>query len=337
MGEKKQVLRTEPVKQYLIQCSMKAGSEQVRLMEEMELCRKFGVSRGTVRQAIDETIRLGYATRLPKRRGLFSLPGTSYVQEKSRMIALLYCNQDFFVLPRWDMPMISSFLDELSLSNFNVCISRMNEITQENLLSLEMDALVWFRPPEVHAPLIHRLIEQGYPIVAVPYLYSESFDIDPDHYLYVDYLGAAKKRAEVFAGNNCRRFLICGGSDPSIQLLEEELRKNPQTEKVVRTEGGNSSLRTILLKENIDAIFSFGGIDVYQTVFQAVRSLPEARKVLIQIDPGFLEDSLIETNPDLYIVTGDFSRLFIDRARDLGKKAALRLKKILKNKEEKKR
>ena len=122
-----------------------------------------------------------------------------------------------------------------------------------------------------------------------------------------------------------------------IQLLEEELRKNPQTEKVVRTEGGNSSLRTILLKENIDAIFSFGGIDVYQTVFQAVRSLPEARKVLIQIDPGFLEDSLIEKNPDLYIVTGDFSRLFIDRARDLGKKAALRLKKILKNKEEKKR
>ena len=45
MGEKKQILRTEPVKQFLIQSAIKAGKEQLRLMEEMELCRKFGVSR----------------------------------------------------------------------------------------------------------------------------------------------------------------------------------------------------------------------------------------------------------------------------------------------------
>ena len=336
MGEKKQILRTEPIKQYLIQCSMKAGSEQVRLMEEMELCSKVGVSRGTVRQAIEETIRLGYATRLPKRRGLFSLPGTSYVPKKIRMIALLYYNQDFFVLPRWDMPMISCFLDELSLSNFNVCIPRMNEITRENLLSLEMDALVWFRPPEVHAPMISNLIGEGYPIVAVPFFYTDAFHDDSESYLFVDYQGAAGKRAELLSQNHCRRLLICGGSSPSIILLEKEFRKTPLAENVFISDGTPSSLRTILLKENIDAIFSFGGIDIYQTVFQAVRSLPEPRKVLIQIDPGFLEDSLIKKNPDLYIVTGDFSRLLIDRVREVGKKAALRLKKILKNKEEKK-
>ena len=175
MGEKKQILRTEPVKQFLIQSAIKAGKEQLRLMEEMELCRKFGVSRGTVRQAIEETIRLGYTTRLPKRRGLFSVPGNSRISEKSRMIALLYGCQDFFVVPQWDMAMISGFLDELSLSdNSNVCIPRMNKITQETLLSLEMDALAWFHPPEEYAPLIRNLIGQGYPIVAVPFLYSDA-------------------------------------------------------------------------------------------------------------------------------------------------------------------
>ena len=83
MGEKKQILRTEPVKQFLIQSAIKAGKEQLRLMEEMELCRKFGVSRGTVRQAIEETIRLGYTTRLPKRRGLFRFPETAAFRKRA--------------------------------------------------------------------------------------------------------------------------------------------------------------------------------------------------------------------------------------------------------------
>lgn len=333
MGEKKQVLRTEPVKQYLIQCSMKAGSEQVRLMEEMELCRKFGVSRGTVRQAIEETIRLGYATRLPKRRGLFSLPGNSRIPEKCRMIALLYDNQTFFVLTRHDAAMVSAFFEELTQYPCNFCVPRMNEFTEESILGLEMDGLVWFHPPKENAPLIRQLIGRGYPIVAVPFFYSDSFDTDPDHYLYVDYLGAAKKRAEVFAWNNCRNLLICGGSSPSIILLEKEFRKTPLAENVFISDGTPSSLQTILRNENIDAIFSFGGIDIYQTVFQVVRSLPDPRKILIQIDPGFLEDSLIKKNPDLHIVNGDFTDLHIARARDVGKEAALRLKKILKNKE----
>ena len=167
----------------------------------------------------------------------------------------------------------------------------------------------------------------------MPFFYSDSFDTDPDHYLYVDYLGAAKKRAEVFAWNNCRNLLICGGSSPSIILLEKEFRKTPLAENVFISDGTPSSLQTILRNENIDAIFSFGGIDIYQTVFQVVRSLPDPRKILIQIDPGFLEDSLIKKNPDLHIVNGDFTDLHIARARDVGKEAALRLKKILKNKE----
>ncbi len=334
MGEKKQILRTEPVKQFLIQSAIKAGKEQLRLMEEMELCRKFGVSRGTVRQAIEETIRLGYTTRLPKRRGLFSVPGNSRISEKSRMIALLYGCQDFFVVPQWDMAMISGFLDELSLfDNSNVCIPRMNKITQETLLSLEMDALAWFHPPEEYAPLIRNLIGQGYPIVAVPFLYSDAYHEDSEHYIFVEYQGAARKRAELLAQNHCRNLLICGGSPLSIRLLEKEFRKTPLAENVFTSDGPLSSLQTILRNETIDAIFSFGGISLYQTVIQAVRALPDPRKILIQIDPGIPERSLINQNPDLRILTGDLDSLICSRARDVGTKTALRLKDILKKRE----
>ena len=149
----------------------------------------------------------------------------------------------------------------------------------------------------------------------------------------MEYQGAARKRAELLAQTHCRNLLICGGSPLSTRLLEKEFRKTPLAENVFTSDGPLSSLQTILRNETIDAIFSFGGISLYQTVIQAVRALPDPRKILIQIDPGITERSLINQNPDLRILTGDLDSLICSRARDVGTKTALRLKHILKKRE----
>ena len=93
MNQKQQML-TEPVKRFLIQAVAKSGPKPERLPNELELCKRFSVSRPTVHKAVEELIEIGYVQHLPGRRGIFSNP--EYVQMAPFSIALRSC---FFIGP----------------------------------------------------------------------------------------------------------------------------------------------------------------------------------------------------------------------------------------------
>ena len=333
MARKKQIPLTETIKQFLIQSSVKAGTEAVRLPGELELCEKFGVARGTVRLAIEESIRLGYTTRLPKRRGLFSFPHPKAL-DKPMLIAVLDGDLQSSILNRASSSILSGFFEEMYSDACNFTIPRMNDLSCDSICKLNVDGLVWLFPPFASSPVIRQLIAADFPVVAVPFLYSEHFDLDPGHYTYVDYLPAAKKRAEIFHRNGCRRLLICGGSPLSVRLLEQEFRVVPDAETVVNLKYGDPALETTLRKMRIDSVFAFGGPKIYKEIVQTIHRLPDPDSILIQFDPGANEAYFKEQNPDLRIVIGDFIRDFQKRDREVGKNAALKLKKLLKYKKQ---
>lgn len=327
---------------YLYARVLQSGPEQEQLPGEIELCHKFGVSRGTVQRAIEALMLNGYLSRLPKRRGIFSNPA---------LAGLIPCS--IGIVAGTGITQIMGELESSALSGFSKkLVARaghpllFHHISVESPKQLEarlkshgIRGLFWIAPEKDCIPVFDQLVAHDFPAVALlsPYYHSEH-PSPKYNALTRDYRAHGLKLAEFVLERGFRRPLYCGLSGTTFHAFREKLAEHgvkPDPGLLIEAgHGFENQLTALLAAKQPDCIILCGGNPRYNAVVNALSARPSSRKIpvlLIQDSTtqryrmNYLELNLIfhsqhSSNQDMF---------------QLGGRAAAMLLKLLKHPERK--
>jgi GntR family transcriptional regulator of arabinose operon len=261
------------------------------LPAEPELCREFGVARGTVRQALDRLENAGYVRR---ERGR----GTFVTREGERLQGHGAAGSQIgFVVPYVRDSFVSTILlgveraaaeqgMSITFKHVDNSVERQADVL-EALLAQQLAGVVLYPVDSVHADPAARLIRSGYPLVLVDrYLRGV-----PSDYVMSDHFGGALRATQHLIQLGHRQIGFISWRDPSISLehraagyqramLEAGLSIDPSF--TCEVEGyptvSLAPLCALLAEKRFTAIFAANdqiALAVYQAARQIGRHIPD--------------------------------------------------------------
>lgn len=272
---------------YLYARVQQSGPEQEQLPGEIELCRKFGVSRGTVQRAIEGLMVNGYVTKLAKRRGIFTNPGLAGKIPYS--IGIVAHAGITGIMDDIDSSALSGFIRKMVDGTeqpllFHYISVESPELLENTLKSRGIRALFWLGPNENCIPAFDRIVEHGIPAVAAlsPYYHSEKPFPKYNAFLR-DYKVHGVRIAEFLLEQGFKAPLYCGLRGTTFNTLIAELAKHnihPDPGLLIEDDRElEKKLASVLEKKKPDCIYPCGGNPRYNSVVNVLHSNEKFGKI----------------------------------------------------------
>ena len=329
----KQQMLTEPVKRFLIQCVSKAGSRPERLLNELELCERFSVSRRTVRKAISDLLDIGYIQHLEGRRGVFSNPDYATVVPYS--VGILGSCGNCSYMDTSSTAILGEFMLHSQDPGFMTTFLTLNHPPGEadrELLVSGLDALLWIQPSEDYHPAIERAVRKHhFPILVVGSLANSAAPLLPFNTFGVDYRAIGLQYSCYLKQKNCKRVLFCGRDGLTYQTLRKSFLENASAGSALELftdQDDLSAFVNILKREKIDTLICNGCNNLHHNIFKKLSALPEGKEYPVILSPGLRFSSLQEEykNLSLHAVHKEQDPALYSR---IGRAVARHLKEIL--------
>ncbi len=309
MAEYKTMPLTTSIKNYLLQRIAKAGTEPERLPSEMELCAKFGVSRITVRRAIESLETIDYIIRLPGRQGAFTNPAVAMAVP--HLVGILGGDGSRNYINTLTAEILSGFMTEMRDTDcdfeFMLLNITGNRNTAQEIENMALDGLLWIMPEEDMAGQIDMLIRKEFPIVTLGSIYNSAAALPKKNTICRNFAQIGFTSADWMLKHHHKCVARIGFYNISAEIFHREMRKAgaPLTMEYFIDPPADieEKLTKLLESRRVDAIISNGGLDRYRRVIQVLRRRKEWTKIPLYLDDYRLERKLKETCTDLSIET----------------------------------
>ncbi len=298
---------TTSIRNYLLQRIAKAGTEPERLPSEMELCEKFGVSRITVRRAIESLETIRYIIRIPGRQGAFTNPEVAMAVP--HIVGILGGDGTRNYVNASTAEILTGFMEEMKDADcdfeFMILNINGNRDAAREIENMALDGLLWIMPEESMIGQIDCLIQEEYPVVTLGSIYNSAFPQPKKNTIFrnfghVGFL-AAKQMLKLHLKNVAR----LGIYNISAEVFQNEMRKNGASltrDYFIETpEEITEKLPALLSSRKVDAVLSNGGLDRYEKVIQVLRRREDWSRLPLFLDNYRLERKLKAGCSDLKI------------------------------------
>ena len=323
----KQQLLTEPIKRFLIQCVAKAGPTPERLLNELELCERFSVSRRTAHKAVSDLLDLGCIQHLEGKRGIFSNPDYATVVPFSVGITGTYGNCSYMDMA--STAILGEILRDSINTGFMTTFLTLNaspaEIHKE-LLSSGLDAVLWFQPAAEYLPAIQKAVmEMHFPILVIGNLSNGAARVLPFNTLNLDHSSVGEQYGEYYRNHpEYKNLLFCGRESITLERLQacflKDSARDGRTLTLFTDSEDPAKLPWLLKEKKIDSLLCNGCNNLHHRVFKTLSALKTPSLYSVLLSPGLRFTSLQkeyplltlhaihkEKDPDLYSRIGNGS------------------------------
>ena len=307
MAEQKTMPLTTSVKNYLLQCIAKAGTEPERLLSEMELCSKFGVSRITVRRAIQSLEKIDYIIRIPGRQGAFTNP--KIAMAVPHIVGILCGDGTRNYVNSLTAEILTGFMNEMKCIDCDFEFMLLNINGDQNaaqaIENMALDGLLWIMPEENIVGQIDLLIEKEYPVVTLDSIYNSYAQRPVKNTISRDFERGGIMYAELMIKHHHRNVPLLGAYNSSAQGFHNEMRKNgihlPREFFIETPEEVTEKLPALLASQKVDAIICNGGLTRYERTLHVLQLRENWKKIPVYMDNRNLERKLKKNFPELKI------------------------------------
>jgi DNA-binding LacI/PurR family transcriptional regulator len=273
------------------------------LPPERELCGDLGVSRGTLRRAIDQLIKEGRVINSPRKGNYIS--GV----KPPLKIGIIFGAGEFSPhIP--DPSMLGGELSVLGPAGCAVQIISLRQNPEKELAKHDFDGILWNNPPLSLCPLIARIIEQNeIPLVVPALIFSPGGDKIPlpNNLITLDYAAIGELRAAYFIEKNINTVAYLGDDDDAVTLntfisaFEKAGNKFDPAWHIKDIADIPDRLPALIKEKKTTGIVSNGGPDRLDILFRAMEenNLAERLEILPDFVSGFPE--LLKRYPSVKI------------------------------------
>ncbi len=309
MAEYKTMPLTTSIKNYLLQRIAKAGTEPERLPSEMDLCAKFGVSRITVRRAIESLETINYIIRLPGRQGAFTNPAVAMAVP--HLVGILMGDGSRNYINTLTAEILTGFMEKMKDSDcdfeFMILNINGNQDAAREIENMALDGILWIMPEETMVEQIDMLIRKEFPVVTLGSIYNSIALLPKKNTICRNFAQIGFTSADWMLKHHHKCVARIGFYNISAEIFHREMKKAGaplSMEYFIDPPADIEEKLTKLLKSSkVDAIISNGGLDRYQRVIHVLRQREEWTKIPLYLDDYRLEGKLKETCTDLSIET----------------------------------
>jgi hypothetical protein len=323
---------TAGVKNYLLQCVAKAGTKPERILSEMQLCKKFGVSRITVRRAIQSLEQTKHLIRLPGRHGAFTNP--ELAMSVPFLVGIL-CHegtQNCFDTALSEI--LTGFMG--ALRNINCCFEFLNlngnQSVAQEIENMAMDGLFWVTPAEDRIDDINELLQREYPVVVMDLIYDMESRKPSGNTILRDYENFAVQHAQLMQQRQLQRVAWLGVYNNCAKRFQKEMRKHgidlPRKFFIDTIAEIPEKLPRLLATETIDAIICNGGVERYECLLQTLDAQENREKIPIFMEKNHISCKLQKKHQQRKI---EITPSYYD-GKALGRCAGLRMAEFLQGK-----
>ena len=307
MTECKTMPLTTSIKNYLLQRIAKAGTEPEKLPSEMELCTKFGVSRITVRRAIESLEQISYIIRIPGRQGAFTNPKVAMAVP--HIIGILGGNGTRNYVNAPTAEILTGFMAEMKDADcdfeFMILNISGNQDAAREIENMALDGLLWIMPDDEMIDPINRLVQENYPIVTLGSIYNSTLRIPEGNTIYRNFGQIGVTTAELMLQNNFKNVARLGIYNISSEVFRNQMRKagiSLSRDYFIETpEEITEKLTKLLKSKKVDAVICNGSLDRYEKAIRTLRQKEDWKKIPLYLDDYRLERKLKDSCPDLNI------------------------------------
>lgn len=305
---------TAGVRNYLLQCVAKAGAKPERIMSEMQLCAKFGVSRITVRRAIQSLEQSKHLIRLPGRQGAFTNPERAMAVPFIVGILCYEGTQNCFDTALSEI--LTGFMG--ALRNVNCCFEFLvlnlngNQSVAQEIENMAVDGLFWSTPSESRIDDINELLQREYPLVVMDSIYDMDSRKPSGNTILRDYENFAVQHALLMQQRQLQRVAWLGVYNNCAKRFQKEMRKHgtdlPRKFFIDTEAEIPEKLPELLASETVDAIICNGGVERYECLLQTLDAPENREKIPIFMEKNHISCKLqkkhqqrkIEITPSYY-------------------------------------
>lgn len=263
-------VRTElimPLKTYLQMFVARSPEREPRRLEgEIELGKRFSLSRPTVHSVLERLEAEHWIQHLPGRRGYYTNPVKS--EPGRNVIGILSGNADArFDLPQYLAAVAGEITDGRTFLHFiQLCPGADDEIYAQ-IRNFDYTGILWSDPDPKFYPAIERLIADGVPVVA-SFLYGTEARFPEENIVLLDISRFVEicwktiregKYKHILYYTQTEYFFHCHRKKASGDVRYEWLREADELEKQFR-------------EDPPDMILADGGIERYRELFQILEA-----------------------------------------------------------------
>jgi hypothetical protein len=321
---------TEPIRRYLWQKIMKAGSTPEKLPGERDIAKMFELSRVTVRRAIAELENSGAIIRLPGRRGAFSNPAVSFDAKYTIGIVIYqdYIGQFFSLI-------LSGIMQELYGVKHGCSFSLYHnsgglEKTIRDLKYSGYDAVIWHTQTPDDLKMIDHLTTNGINIIPVMNPNYPEWGTTETPYIGFDMEDSGKVIADFFIYKNCHGVIYIG--DKSVICDAFETRLASRFAGQILTSEIKQKLPNLLKNKHVDGFFLCPNNDERKSIESILASSNGLSSIKIMLPPRHSSPEIIKRYPQLDISALDYN-FFAMQCIALGEHVAQTAKKLILHKE----
>lgn len=325
--------------QYIYSCIRhKKDDSDDSLPGEIELCRKFSVSRGMAQRTIAGLLKGGFIIRKPRRRGIFINP---VMREKLPL--------SIGIAVGGNMNNAMDGNSAAALAGFCGYIAKNVTGTQyfkylsceeieniENEVAMQgLDGLIWIFPEEDSRSAIDSLAANTFPSVAVfsPYIRSSVPFPEKNSFIF-DYEKYGRLFALALLRQGIKSPMLYGYHEATFDAVKkvfaENSRRIPKENLLEKEEFFPDSAMARIIQGKADAVVVKGAYQRYNSIIRQFKSQPESRGIPLYLDYDAVTKKYRIDNPDLDIrfidKTSTDERLF-----QCGEKAAEKLLELFRN------
>jgi len=305
---------TAGVKNYLLQCVAKAGAKPERIMSEMQLCAKFGVSRITVRRAIQSLEQTKHLIRLPGRQGAFTNP--ELAMAVPFIVGVLYHDGTRNYFDTALSEILTGFIGALRNIDCDFEFLHLNlngnlTVAQE-IENMAMDGLFWVTPAESRIDDINELLQREYPLVVMDSIYDMESRKPSGNTILRDYENFAVQHAQLMQQRQLQRVAWLGVYNNCAKRFQKEMRKHgidlPRKFFIDTVAEIPGKLPELLASETVDAIICNGSVERYERLLQTLDAQENRESIPIFMEKNHISCKLqkkhqqrkIEITPSYY-------------------------------------
>jgi len=286
-------------------------SQSGYLPPERELAKTMGVSRGTLRKAIEQLIHEGYIASNPRKGNYVSSV------KPAMKIGIIFGNGDtpMHVL-RLDI--LGGQLKVLTEAHCRVQFINLRKKPEKELNKCDLDGIIWNDPPFTYFDFIVKILEKGELPIAAQSLVLDSVravTFDSVNYkipivknfVTLNYSEVGKLRGEYFLNKGVKRVAYLGDNEisPTLKAFKQVFKnagvKFSEKWHIKDIEDVPELLPRIINEEKIEGVVSNGDHIRIENLFRVLAShkLPEDFVVMVDVVDGL--DDIMARYPDVKV------------------------------------
>lgn len=265
------------LRQYIMNILIDHAFEKIPLMSEREMCKKFNITRTTVRKALEPFIKEN--SIIAKRGCGMFLNGavrnnTYYVSKRPAKILYILGAGRYGFADNWQLHIMENVCKYARKNNFIIQFVRFigeDGTEAEELSMYSFDGVMWIRPATHLRPLLKEL-QHKVPVCVI----ADCADND-DFAVTVDYFKAGADAAAFFVKNNFRKVLCtCKNSELIGSTISEQFHNgwlSTMEKNNCKTKSIYLQWHTDFQKELINADKDFDAVFTHSAYFPGISEL----------------------------------------------------------------